>query len=70
MIFVLSAKQLERLSELFIDIAKGVFLSALAVPIIDKNATFLEALRTTIAGLLFTYLSLKATELQEAISKK
>lgn len=62
----LSARQLEKLSDLFMDIAKGLLLAAIAVPVIAKGATILESLKAMIAGLLFTYLSLKAIKLAEA----
>jgi len=61
----LSSGQFERLSELFIDLAKGVFLATIAVPAVVREATILESIRTLMLGLFFTYLSLVAEKLKE-----
>lgn len=61
-----SAAQLVILSNLFIDLAKGLFLASLAVPALSPGATLLVSFKGVIVGLLFTYLSLKAIELKEA----
>jgi len=63
----LSIEQLEKLSDLFMDLAKGLFLAALAVPAITPVVTLLTSLRISITGLVFLYLSLKTIELKEVI---
>lgn len=65
----LTVSQLERLSELFIDIAKGMFLAALAIPVIAPVPVVAGSIRSTIVGLFFTLLSLKALELKEVVKE-
>ncbi len=52
----LSGDQLEKLSNLFMDLAKGLFLASLAV---------YDSLRAVMAGIVFTFLSLKVIEFKE-----
>lgn len=61
-----TSAQLEKLSDLCIDIAKGLFLAALVVPAISSLITLLVSLRILCTGLFFTYLSLKIIEIKEA----
>jgi len=58
-------KQLEILSELFIDLAKGLFLASLAVPVIAKEGTVLDSLRSVFVGIFSAYLSLKTIAIRE-----
>jgi len=60
-----TSQQLDKLADLFLDLAKGLFLAALAVPAFSPQATLFTSLKGIIAGLIFTYLSLKAIELKE-----
>lgn len=61
----LSAFQLEKISELFLDLAKGLFLASVAVPVVTPEATLLDSIRTTLVGIFLTYLSLKIVRLKE-----
>ena len=61
----LNKKQLDKLSDLFMDLAKGLFLAALAVPVLSSQATLLTTLKGVITGCVFVYLSLKTIELKE-----
>lgn len=61
----LNKEQLEKLADLFIDLAKGLFLAALAIPSIYSQVTFLAAPKGVITGFLFVYLSLKTINLKE-----
>lgn len=51
-------KQLYKLSDLFMDLAKALFLATLAIPALTPGADFLFLLRTVISGIMCTYLSL------------
>lgn len=53
-----SDKQIEKLSDLFMDLAKGLFLAAFAVPALTTGADFLFLLRIIISGIMCTYFSL------------
>ena len=59
-------EQLEKLSNLCMDLAKGLFLTALAIPAFSPNATMMISIKSTAAGIIFTYFSLKIIELKEA----
>ena len=61
----LSKGQLNKLSDLFMDIAKGLLLAAVAVPTLVKEATIFESIRSTLVGLFFVYLALKTTAIAE-----
>ncbi|MBI3576645.1 hypothetical protein HY086_01245 [Candidatus Gottesmanbacteria bacterium] len=60
-----SAGQLEKLAELFIDIAKGAILGSLVAPAIGQISSVISVLRGLLIGVAFMYLSLKAVELKE-----
>ncbi len=61
----LTNSQIEKLADLFIDIAKGMFLAGLLVPAVSSAATIAESFRSILGGLFFTYLSVKILELKE-----
>ena len=63
---LLSAKQLDRLSELFMNLAVGMFLAAIVVQAIAVRPTILDSLRSIAVGLFFVYLSIKTIE-QEGV---
>lgn len=63
-----STEQIDKLSNLFLDLAKGLFLSAIAIPVLSPQLTFFISLKGIITGLVFTYLSLKILESKEALS--
>ena len=58
-------EQYDKLSDLFIDLAKGMFLAGLAAPAISKQPEFISSLKSMILALAFTYFSLKILELKE-----
>lgn len=62
----LNSEQLDRLSELAIDLAKGLFLASIAVPAISPAATFVVTLRGIFAGCILTYFSLKIIDIKES----
>ena len=64
----LTTGQLEKLSELFLDIAKGLLLASAAVPVFSSEITFLSSMKSVGVGLLFTFLSLKAIQLKEVMN--
>lgn len=51
-------KQIEKLSDLFMDLAKGLLLAGFAVPAFTIGADFLFLLRSVISGIMCTYFSL------------
>lgn len=57
--------QLEKLSELFLDLSKGLFVSSLALPILTR-ADFAIFTKLFIGGLICTYFSLKLLEIKKA----
>lgn len=64
-IMILSSKQSEKLAELCLDLAKGLFLAALAVPAISSVVTLLISLRMLFTAVFFTYLSLIFIKIKE-----
>lgn len=60
----LTSGQIEKLSILFLDIAKGLFLGAFALPVFT-NSDFFIFMKTFIMGAIFTFFSLKLVELKE-----
>jgi len=61
-----SYEQLEKLSDFCIDVAKGLFLAALAIPIIAPALTVYTSYRMLVTGLFFIYLSMKLIEGKES----
>lgn len=59
-----SKVQIERLSDLFMDLAKGLFLAGFAVPIV-KEINFVVLLKYFISAILCVYFSLKLLEVKE-----
>jgi hypothetical protein len=55
---MLSNQQLDKLSELFLDLSKGSFLAAFALPLLTGGNTILF-IKTFILGLIFTFFSIK-----------
>lgn len=55
--------QIEKLSDLFMDLAKGLFLAGFAVPII-KEVDFVILLKYFAAAILCVYFSLKLLEVK------
>lgn len=62
-----SAGQLDKLSELCLDIAKALFIAAFATPAIVREATIVTSLQSMINAVLFTYLSLFFIKRKETI---
>lgn len=60
----LTSGQIEKLSNLFLDVAKGLFLGAFALPVFT-NIDFLIFMKTFTMGTIFTFFSLKLVELKE-----
>ncbi|MBA3724576.1 MAG: hypothetical protein H0W89_06875 [Candidatus Levybacteria bacterium] len=57
--------QLDKLSELFLDLAKGLFLAGIAVPVIATEISLLDSFKSMFVGLFLTYLSLRIVKLKE-----
>lgn len=62
-----SDTQLEKLSELFLDIAKGLFLASFVVPAVSSLATVINSVKTVAVAALFTYMSLKIVEFKKEV---
>lgn len=62
--FYLDQKQLDKLSELFLDLAKGSFLAALAVPVLT-GIGIAVLLKFFITGMICVIFSLKLIEKKE-----
>ena len=60
-----SATQLNQISNLCLDLAKGLFLASFAIPAIISSVTFLNSVRITITAIVLTLISLKITEIKE-----
>jgi hypothetical protein len=60
-----SSAQLDKLSDLVLDLAKGLFLASIAVPAVTNQATFLDSIRSTLVGIFLTCLSLTFVKLKE-----
>ncbi|HSW88116.1 MAG TPA: hypothetical protein VLG12_03045 [Candidatus Saccharimonadales bacterium] len=60
-----SPQKLDKLSDYFMDVAKGLTLASLAVPTLISAATILTTLKNFLTAIVFMYLSLKALELKE-----
>jgi len=54
----LNLKQIEKLSDLFMDLSKGLFLAALTIQIL-KDADLASLFRYSGSGIIFAVLSLK-----------
>lgn len=61
---ILSSRQIEKLSDLFMDIAKGSYLGALALPVLTQ-VDIMIFLRLAASGIVCTYFSLKLLEFVE-----
>ncbi len=61
--FKLNTDQLDALSDLFLDIAKGLLLGSFALPVIT-NIDFFIFVKTFTMGMIFGYFSLKLIELK------
>jgi len=61
----LSKEQLEKLSDLFIDIAKGLLLASLAVPAFTSVKDILSSIKLFIIGIAFIYFSLSICQQKE-----
>ncbi len=62
---IFNSKQIEKLSNLFMDLAKGLFLAVLLIPALANGADFLFLLRTMISGIMCVYFALWLLELKE-----
>lgn len=60
-----SPQKLDKLSDYFIDVAKGLTLASLAAPAIISIATVFTSIKIFLTGIVFIYLALKAVELKE-----
>lgn len=58
-------RQLLKLSDLGLDLAKGLFLATFAAPIISTQVTFLVSLKSAVLGIGLAFLALKILELEE-----
>lgn len=57
----LNSRQIEKISNLFMDIAKGLFLVAFTIQFIQR-ADLISFLRYVIGGIIFVYFSLRFTK--------
>lgn len=62
-----SQQKLDRITDYFIDVAKGLTLASLAVPTIISAATVFTSIKIFLTGMVFFYLALKAVELKEGL---
>lgn len=60
----LNSKQVEKLSDLFMDLAKGSFLSVITLPILDDFSTF-DFLRFGLGGIILVVMSLKLMKVRK-----
>lgn len=60
----LNIRQIEKLSDLFMDLAKGLLLAAFTVSVL-KEVDFLSLLKYLVSGILSVYFSLKLLEVKE-----
>lgn len=60
----LNIRQIEKLSDLFMDLAKGLLLAAFTVSVL-KEVDFLSLLKYMVSGILSVYFSLKLLEVKE-----
>ena len=65
--FRFTKSQLEKLSELCIDLAKALLIGSVASPVITSLIDLFTALKFGLLGLTFVYLSLKMEELKEKL---
>lgn len=63
----LSDSQIDKLSDLLIDIAKGIFLATIIGPGISSLFSIFTMMKALSVGLLFTYLSLKLLDMKKEI---
>lgn len=61
----LSELKLQKLTDLFMDLAKGMFLSALAIPAFSPLVTAISSLRLAMIGIFLVALAFKAIDYQE-----
>lgn len=64
----LSHRQLDKLSELFLDLAKAAFISSFAVSVIYPLLATIITIKMIALGATFLFMSLKIVELQEVMS--
>ena len=58
MIITLNSAQILKISDLFMDLAKGLLLASFVAPSISSFVTLLSILKSAFAGLFFAYMSL------------
>lgn len=59
--------QLDKLSELCLDLSKGVFLAALAAPAISSVIDLFTSIKGLMLGLIFVYLTLMIEKIKERL---
>ncbi|MEK7168594.1 MAG: hypothetical protein AAB778_01120 [Patescibacteria group bacterium] len=57
--FKLNTKQINKISNLFMDLGKALLLSGLLIKIVDNAVTTFETIRSILGGLFFAYISIK-----------
>lgn len=60
-----SNDQLDRLSEIYADVAKGLYLSSFGAALFGQKQTFLSTLSGVCLAILFTLLSLKVLDFKK-----
>jgi hypothetical protein len=65
MIITLNSIQTLKLSELFMDLGKGLLLTSLATPVFTSVFSYLATVKTIVGALLSIYISLRLLSTQE-----
>jgi len=60
-------EHLDKLADLFIDLAKGLFLAGLVAPAISSDITYLISLKSVCVGIIFLYFSLRIISYKEIL---
>lgn len=61
----LTATQLDKLSNLLLELAKAMFIAGLAAPAISSSVTIYQSLGSLAEGMIFTFLGLVITKRKE-----
>lgn len=64
---IFTKSQVGKLSELFLDIAKAMFIAAFSLPVISPAISLLISLKMLVTGTFCIYLVLKLVEIEEVI---
>lgn len=65
MILDLNSSQILKLSDLCMDLAKGLYLASFLAPSLNSMISLFNVMRSLIAGVILTYISLKLLTIKE-----